>query len=278
MKTMYAIVLCFILLISLASTQNLSDETVVLSTVKNVFGDSVTGIIIETLPDGTLVMTNLNGQRLRYQKEIIQTVEHKTVSLVSVLKEPIFTNKTHLTLVDGSSLEGYVLHASPDKHYSVLLADGSVTTIEAGTVNTIENKTTPLSMDDYNRLKKSPFVAYFLSAIPGVALGHAYAENWGRGMTFELIEIGIVGVGGIIGYSLGKDVGLEGWGAAAVILSPYVIIPLLIIDMIQAFDAAACASEYNEKLKVRLQQPEPTTSLLLRYTDDTPELGITLRF
>ncbi len=252
------------------TAKNLSDETVVLSTVKNIFGDSVTGIIIETLPDGTLIITDLKGRSFAYQKEIIQSIDHKTISVVSVVDKPVFTNKTLFTLVDGSTLEGYVLHASPDKHYSVLLADGSVTTIETGAVSTMEIKTTPISIDDYNRLKKSPTIAFFLNIIPGFALGHAYAGDWGRGMKYEGSEALLLAAGLGVGLA-GQFVGFS----ALTILIPAVV-TFLVIDIGQAVDAASCVKEYNRKLKTHVSSP--TTSLLFRQNEKTSEIGLTLSF
>jgi len=167
-----------------------------------------------------------------------------------------------LYLKNGDIRKGVVIENVINDYVKIQTSDGSTFTIKYADIERIAKEDKPAStvqtsttvpdaqkMMMYEAAKKSPTMGVLLSCLLTSA-GHAYADNWGRGLSFT--------AGRVVGIVLAVTVGIEkktssGYYYTTETLEPnamyYVGVGAsLILGIWEMIDASAEVDRYNERL------------------------------
>jgi len=240
------------------SSLPVEDQVIEVDVVHLKFGTTTQGFIIENVPGDHIILVNNDGVKLTYTYDVIERMDKKKIKLISLTWKHLM-RLSRITVKTGESYDGTIVSKEPDGSCVFLTKDQQIKTITGAEIVSVEDITPTITMAQYEKMKKNAWTAYFLDAIPGLALGHLYAGNWGRGLTYELSMAALIGVCALSGAA----------GA-------YFLIGVIVLDIVQAFDAFWSVEKRNQQLLEMVRDPD--VGLLYRQNGEVNEFGVSLKF
>jgi hypothetical protein len=192
-------------------------------------------------------------------------------------------------LKNGDIRKGTIIENAPNDYIKVETADGSIFTIKYSEIERItkEAKSASASQqsvraDDAQKLmvyesgKKSPALAVLLSCLLTSA-GHAYADNWPRGLLFTLGRVS----GAVLALTAGMETKTDRYGYETVELNGAYYAGLGIalgIAIWEMIDAAAEVDRYNARLYEKIMGKKPDWGVNIVPTREGPKLVLSYNF
>ena len=200
-------------------------------------------------------------------------------------------------LKNGNIVKGIIIKNVPNDHVKIQLLNGTVLGYMYSEIEkfTTEVRTEQLEkkpqqkqkagndahkMMLYETGKKNPTLAVLLSCMLTSA-GHAYAGNWGRGLTFSLGRV-LLGVYAITnGMEEEEDSDGHTTGRTTFRITPAYYMSmagLLILGIIEMVDAAYEVKKYNRKLYDRIYSEESRLGLKVVPVKDGGKFVLSYKF
>ncbi len=196
-------------------------------------------------------------------------------------------------LKNGDIRKGTIIENAPNDYIKVETSDGSIFTIKYSEIDKItkESKSGSTSApatqqaaraDDSQKLmvyesgKKSPALGVLLSCLLTSA-GHAYADNWPRGLLFTLGRV----AGGVLALTAGIETETDRYGfettkiTGAYYAGVGISLAIAIWEMI---DAAAEVDRYNARLYEKIMGKKPEWGVNIVPTKEGPKLVLSYNF
>ncbi len=194
-------------------------------------------------------------------------------------------------LKNGDIRKGTIIENAPNDYVKVETSDGSIFTIKYSEIEKITKEAPKSSSapqqqaakaDDAQKLmifesgKKSPALGVLLSCILTSA-GHAYADNWPRGLLFTLGRVG----GAVLALTAGIETERDYYGyettkiTGAYYAGMGITLAIAIWEMI---DAAAEVDRYNARLYENIMGKKPDWGLNIVPSKQGTKLMLSYNF
>lgn len=193
-------------------------------------------------------------------------------------------------LKNGDIRKGTIIENAPNDYIKLEMKDGSTFTIKYADIQRItkEAATSTTSAQPssepqdaqklmmYESGKKNPTMGVLLSCILTSA-GHAYADNWPRGLMFTAGRI----AGGVLALTAGIKRSTDYYGFETVELTPAYYIGMAItlgFAVWEMLDASAEVDRYNARLYEKIMGKKPDWGMNLVPTKEGTKLVLSYNF